>query len=288
VVHCYYLTCPSNVPLHTAWDIAHAVSDDLVHWDIHGIVLKRGGDKDWDGNCLATGSIIQFKGKYWMAYTGRWNEPDVAVGLAVSDDLYSWVKCDFNPITKLDQRFYEAVGSGQRKFAHWRDPFLFEHNGVVYHHVCASRNNGPIDGGGTLGIARSENMINWDVLPPPQVEPVVQELECPQLHQINNQYFLLFSAFPELFSDKIRSRHGEVLRHATYYMKSETPFGPFRMRSIEPIIPPEHTVQPYACQLVSWKDRLYFLGTVLNNKQNYICDPITLTISDGRLTISKN
>ena len=41
VCHCYYLTCPETVERHTAWDIAHAVSTDLVHWENQGIVFSR-------------------------------------------------------------------------------------------------------------------------------------------------------------------------------------------------------------------------------------------------------
>lgn len=35
---------------------------------------------------------------------------------------------------------------------------------------------------GALGLARTRNMLNWEVMPPPPMAPVAQELECPQLY----------------------------------------------------------------------------------------------------------
>lgn len=94
-----------------------------------------------------------------MAYTGHRTQQ---VGLAVSDDLYTWEKQAQNPVTAIDSRFYEPTGSGVRKIPHWRDPFLFEHEGFVYHWVCASRNDGPQDARAALGLARSKDMLNWE------------------------------------------------------------------------------------------------------------------------------
>jgi beta-fructofuranosidase len=96
-VHCYYLTCPTTVERHTAWDIGHAVSKDLINWTDHQIVLRRGKLGDWDDTCLATGSVIKHEGRFWMAYTAKWDKPDVAVGIAVSDDLYHWEKVGNRP-----------------------------------------------------------------------------------------------------------------------------------------------------------------------------------------------
>ena len=282
----HYLTQPNTIERHTAWDIAHATSSDLRNWELHGLVIGRGPDDAWDGVCIATGSVTRFQDRYWMAYTGRWNEPQVAVGLAVSQDLFRWEKAPYNPITTIDTRYYEAIGSGTRHMAHWRDPFLFHHDGFVYHFVCASRNNGPPEARGTVGLARSRDMVEWEILPPPEVEPVSQELECPQVRRIGDNYFLLFSAFPKIFAPATRARYGGKLRQSSYVLVSDGAFGPFEFRQPEPLIPTTYPVQPYACQIVEFNGEHYLLGTVWNDLQDFISDPIPLVVQGDRLRIT--
>lgn len=286
IVHCYYLTCPDSVERHTAWDIAHATSRDLVNWELQGIVVSRGADDEWDGSCIATGSVIQFQDRYWMAYTGRWNEPRVSVGLAVSDDLFTWTKVDYNPITTTDTRYYEPLGSGSRRMGHWRDPYLFQHEQYVYHFVCASRNDGDPQARGSVGVARSIDMIRWEILPPPEIEPVSQELECPQVRKIGDCYFLLFSAFPDIFAPESRRQFGDKLRHGSYVLVGDGPFGPFTFRQPEPIVPVDHPVQPYACQYVEFKGMHYLMGTVWNDQQDFLTDAIPLVVTGDKLQVT--
>lgn len=284
VVHCYYLTCPDHLPRHTAWDIAHATSRDLTSWELHGIAIRRGGDTEWDGRCLATGSVLAVPNGYWMAYTGRWNEPEAAVGLAFSTDLYDWRKVPYNPITSIDRRYYEREGTGTRPLAHWRDPFLFKHEGFVYHYVCARRRNGPIERRATLGVARSADMRQWEVLPPPDVDPVVEELECPQILEFDGRFYLVFSAFGEIATPLFHARYGNSLRAGTYAMVGPTPFGPYSLERGDPMVSPDHPDQPYAGQVIKFKGEHYLLGTVWRDSEpDYVSDPIAIEARDGSL-----
>jgi beta-fructofuranosidase len=115
------------------------------------LVLWKGAPDSYDGRCLATGSVLRFNDRYWLAYTGNWNDPQPTAALAVSDDLYHWEKLANNPITHIDPTYYDDTPRRPpRDWLHWRDPFLFEHDGFVYHYVCANANKGPIDERGTL------------------------------------------------------------------------------------------------------------------------------------------
>jgi beta-fructofuranosidase len=217
-----------------------------------------------------------------MAYTVNWDKPNVAVGLAVSDDLFRWEKQFGRPITCIDERFYERTGSGARPISHWRDPYLFEFDGHVYHYVCASVAFGPIDCRGTLGLARSTDMMQWEVLPPPSIGLIAQELECPQVLQIAGRYLLFFSAFPELFPSFRRENHTCELRHAVYCVQGASQFGPFFGSTLRAVLPADYPVQPYAGQIVQWKGKTWLLGTVWDDVQDYICDPIELFLGgDG-------
>ncbi|MCB0182456.1 MAG: hypothetical protein KDI62_29800, partial [Anaerolineae bacterium] len=196
-IHCFYLTCPNTIERHISWDIAHATSTNLTDWTLHGVILRKGEPDAYDGRCPATGSVIRFKDRYWLAYTGNWNGPQPVAAMAVSDDLFNWEKLPNNPVTQIDPAYYDDTSRRPlRDWLHWRDPFLFEYEGAVYHYVCANKNNGPIDERGTLGLAKTTDMLTWQVLPPPQVDPVCTEMECPQVHHVDGRYYLIFSAMP--------------------------------------------------------------------------------------------
>jgi len=277
LVHCFYLTCPVGMPRHAVWDIGHATSKDLVNWTVLPIALHRGPTGSWD-DCLATGSVIRWNGRFWMAFSaGR----TALVGIAVSDNLMTWTRHSENPVTNIDTRYYEEIGSGTRAIRHWRDPFLWTDGQWVYHYVCASKREGKPDERGALGLARTQNMSDWEILPPPQVDPVAQELECPQIHFANGQYHLIFSTITEFFSSRFLAEHSpEELGWSTYAMTGPTPFGPFHMESTGRILPVDYPVQPYACQLVFLNGKPYLLGMLVHPDGDAICDPIPVAFTD--------
>jgi len=287
-VHCYYLTCPTTIERHTAWDIGHAVSTDLINWSDHQIVLKKGKFGEWDDTCLATGSVIKHDGRFWMAYTAKWDKPDVAVGIAVSDDLYHWEKIGNRPMTQIDDRYYERTGSGSRPISHWRDPFLFSHEGYIYHAVCASKNTGPIDSRGTVGLARTKNFLSWEVIPPPEIEEVAAELECPQLHVCGDKYLLVFSSSYELFSQEMQVKYGKSgLPHSAYAMWSNSIFGPYHFSYQKPLIPKHYPVKPYAIQVVNFKGNTYLMGTVwdFEHDNDFVTNPIPVTCDGEKFIV---
>lgn len=252
-----------------------------MNWEILGVVLKRGEADSYDGICLATGSVLRFNNLYWLAYTSNWCGPYPTVALAVSEDLYQWEKLSCNPVSQLNPDYYETVGTAPRNWPHWRDPFLFEYEGFVYHYVCAQTNKSTNDVRGTVGLARTKDMHHWEVLPPPDVEPVTMELECPQLYKWGNLYYLVFSTAPQWFAKAFLSRYPQdQLRWSSYSMVGPTPFGPFRIHGNGQIIPADYRLQPYANQIVFWKQQPFLLGTVWNDEQDFICDPIPVEFTE--------
>jgi beta-fructofuranosidase len=274
-VHCFYLICPHSVARHTAWDIAHASSVDLRRWVDHGIVLRRGSEEAWDGICLATGTVLRHGGRFWMAYTGNWFGPQPAVGLAVSADLHSWSKVPGNPITAIDERYYTAVSRGRRPFPHWRDPFLLEIDGAVYQLVCATAAGGE-GAAGTVGAARSDDMVRWDLVPALDVEPFAEELECPQVVSGAGRFYLVFSTPAGLLlSDTAPSadQSGNM-----YSMVGDSPLGPFRVADPEALLPEDMVDRPYAGRIVNVGGRHYLLGTVWRDVGDRLCDPIPVEL----------
>jgi len=274
-VHCFFLVCPDSVARHTAWDIGHASSTDLRNWVDHGVVLRRGPAGAWDGLCLATGTVLHRGGRFWMAYTGNWFGPQPAVGLAVSDDLHYWEKQTGNPITTIDERFYTSIGRGQRSLPHWRDPFLFEVNGMVYQLVCASAASGE-GRAGTVGVARSRDMTTWEILPALDIEPFTEELECPQVVSGAERHYLVFSTPAGLLLSNTPPSSSPP---NMYSMVGESPLGPFRVADPEPLLPPDMTDRPYAGRIVAVGGLHYLLGTIWSDDGDRISDPMPVDLT---------
>jgi hypothetical protein len=124
-------------------------------------------------------------------------------------------------------------------------------------------------------------MLHWEVLAPPEMDPVCTELECPQVRQVGDRYYLIFSAFPEFFSKDFQAQHGEVLKRlSSYAMVGESWFGPFHIHGNGQIIPPDYPLEVYANQIVFRQGHPYLLGTVWNDEQDFVCDPIPLEFGE--------
>ena len=114
------------------------------------------------------------------------------------------------------------------------------------------------------------------------------ELECPQVHRVDGRFYLVFSTALSLFSDAFRAQHfknAESERWSSYSMVGTTVFGPFCIHGTGEIIPTDYPIQPYANQVVFYESQGYLLGTVWNEEQDFICDPIPLTFSGTGIRI---
>ncbi|HVM95013.1 MAG TPA: hypothetical protein VMT89_01435, partial [Candidatus Acidoferrales bacterium] len=215
-------------------------------------------------------------GQFWMAYTGNWFGPQPAVGIARSSDLHAWEKLPMNPITSIDNHHYTAMSRGRRPFPHWRDPFLFEHDGVAYQLICATAANDDARAG-AIGVARSRDMIAWEVLPPLDVEPFAEELECPQVISAGGSHYLVFSTPAGLLLSDGSTDFDEPGN--MYCMIGDTPLGPFRVADPAPLFPSGMSERPYAGRVVAVDGRHYLLGTVWGDAANCISDPIFIELT---------
>ena len=179
-VHLFCLTKPAGSE--HGWDIGHLVSHDLRTWDDAGTALRRGAPGAWDDKGLATGSVIEHDGAYWMAYTGHHSGDEhmvQRVGMAFSPDLHHWEKIDENPVAEASPPHYELMSTGKRVMVHWRDPFLLKTGERVLQLVCARRNEGDPSSRGTVGVAETRDMRRWTILPPLQHDRMTEEMEVP-------------------------------------------------------------------------------------------------------------
>ena len=101
------------------------------------------------------------------------------------------------------------------------------------------------------------------------------------MYKGGNLYYLVFSTLPEVISETLLARYPkEEFTLSSYSMVGSSPFGPFRIHGNGRILPLDYPVKPYANQLVVWKEQPYLIGTVWNDKQDFICDPIPVQFTD--------
>ena len=175
-----------------------ATSTDLVHWHPQGTAFGNGLPGRFDQQAVWTMHPVRHGDGMAMFYTGvsgltpgGW--PLQAVGLAYSDrtDGTGWRRHGTGPVVEADPRWYrigEQMG--------WRDPFVVrddESDGWVMV-VCASDAALPVETGGCVAWATSDDLEHWTVHPPLISPGDVDELECPVLERLDDGSWLLLGS----------------------------------------------------------------------------------------------
>ena len=285
LVHAYFLTRPLDTE--AGWDIGHAISSNLIDWEYVGLALRRGPDGAWDSKSLATGGVIWRDGLYWMAYTGHKKDEALfvqRVGMAFSRDLQHWEKLPENPTSVAAARYYEIVSSDQRTLTHWRDPFLLDTGAEVIQYVCARRTEGDESKRGSVGLARSTDMRNWEVLAPPEHDRMSEEMEVPQVYEIAGRWYLVFCTHAHWLDPTFVGRFpGHPFRSTDYSMVGDSPLGPFRLHGTGEIMPQAPPCHFYASQLVCLGEKWFLLGTVRDDEGTRISDPLPIEADETGL-----
>lgn len=175
-----------------------ATSTDLVHWQTRGTAFGVGLPGRFDQQAVWTMHPIRHGAGMAMFYTGvsgltpgGW--PLQAVGLAYSDraDGTGWHRHGTGPVVEVDPRWYRT---GEQMA--WRDPFVVrddETDGWVMV-VCASDARLPVETGGCVAWATSDDLEHWTVHPPLISPGDVDELECPVLERLDDGSWLLLGS----------------------------------------------------------------------------------------------
>jgi beta-fructofuranosidase len=154
--------------------------------------------------------------------------------------------------------------------------------------LTARVNAGTSDGRGVIGLARSTDLLSWEVLPPVSLPGNFTEMEVPQVVALNSRYYLLFCATRHAAA---RLSPGEGRGWAgTYYLVADKLTGPYRPLTDEPLVA-DATGTYYAGKLV--RDNaggLYFIAWRQWDEEGNFCgglsDPAPVhVLPDGRLQI---
>lgn len=295
--HLYYLqalrTLRNPNLRHGAATVGLAVSHDLRQWVNYGTVLEAGPPGSWDDLAIWTGSVIVRDGVACMFYTGLCKAEKGLVqriGLAISSDLVHWERDPGNPLLEVDTRWYEPQGTEKKEAQTWRDPYVVYSSDeeTYYMFLSARANNGPYDGRGVIGLARSTNLLSWEVLPPMSTPGDFTEMEVPQVVSANGHYYLLFCAARH--SAVRLSPTGAKYWWGTHYLIADKLTGPYHFLTDEPLVADTPGTY-YAGKLVrDSAGRLYFMAWRQWDEAGNFCgglsDPAEVHIlPDGRLYV---
>ncbi|MCZ7572090.1 MAG: hypothetical protein M5U01_26360 [Ardenticatenaceae bacterium] len=298
--HIFYLQAPRTLAQaelrHWHVSIGHAVSPDLRTWQVLPDALHPAPAGAWDDYTTWTGSVLQHDHLWYLFYTGTCRAERGLVqriGLATSTDLIHWHKHPANPLISADARWYELLDLNLWHDQAWRDPWVFQHPETSTFHafITARANHGPADGRGVIGHARSDDLIQWEVLPPVTEPGDFGHLEVPQLVTIHDHSYLLFCAQASVHSARRRRRTGLEPVSGTHYLIADDPLGPFRFAADEFLVG-DLVGSLYAGKLVRGPDDAwYFLAWRHSTPEGAFIgelnDPLPVEIdSSGKLSVA--
>lgn len=176
-------------------------------------------------------TILPANGRWHLYYTGvnhAENGLIQRIGHAVSDDMLTWVKDD-SFLLEADARWYEQLNVDVWFDLTWRDPWVYYDESVSEYRmlITARVTDGPADGRGTIGYARSADLETWEILPPLTEPGDFGHLEVPQLVSEGDRWYLFFSAYEWAHSAARLERASPVC--GTHYLVSDASTGPFRL-----------------------------------------------------------
>jgi beta-fructofuranosidase len=200
--HLFYLKdyrSPNEHGEGTPW--FHLVTRDFIHFEDWGEALPRGASNEQD-LYVFTGSVVEGSHGspspgFYIFYTGHnphyqsLGKPVQGVMRAYSPDLVNWQKDPEFLFLAPTQAGYESDD--------WRDPFVFWNPETQeYWMLLAGRKKyGPPRHRGLTALAVSPDLTHWEVRPPLWAPDMYFTHECPDLFQLGDWWYLVYSTFSE-------------------------------------------------------------------------------------------
>jgi beta-fructofuranosidase len=168
--------------------------------------------------------------------------------------------------------------------------FYHPQQGDFHAFITARVNHGPADSRGVIGHARSDDLIEWQVLPPVSSPGEFGQLEVPQLVEIGGKYILLFCLASEHYAKSRLERIAKPVT-GTHYLVSNNLLGPYELTT-DTFLVGDETGSLYAGKIVrgpegDWKflatRQLAPDGTFIGE----VSDPFPVTVSpSGKLSVA--
>lgn len=192
--HLFHLVLPNHAY------IAHATSTDGLNWTRVRNALFIGDPGSWDDDMLWTMHISPdraHKQRWRMFYTGLCRKESGRVqriGLAVSDDLYTWRKIEGKgwPMAIQGPHYESTVNEG-RHWVSFRDPFYRRVADEGWLLAAARVSTGPINRRGCVFLAKETTPGRFDPQQPLVALHQYDDVEVPILISIGKRWYLIGS-----------------------------------------------------------------------------------------------
>lgn len=170
--------------------IGHAVTDDLLHWEILPPCLTVTPGR-FDGYQVWSPGVAYKDGTYWMYYTGVNLACSEAICLAKSDDLYTWEKVGDGPILTpgKDWGLWDET-----RWSDCRDSMVFvDDDGTAYMYYCTAMRCADGTARPAVGIASSTDMVHWTDRGAHHFDICEHALESPFVRKHDGRYYLFYT-----------------------------------------------------------------------------------------------
>ena len=227
-LHAFYLMAPKSLGdsslRHFNARVGHSISTNGRDWE-HLPEAFGPSEAGFDDLAIWTGSIVKHDGLWHMFYTGvsrETRERVQAIGHATSRDLIAWERVTDEPIVKADPR-YGVFGNAVDGCEHFRDPWVFEHEGIWHMTISATTP----DGWGTVALATSDDLYKWTLQAPLIHDSNLRQMEVTEVVNVDGQWQLIFCmTAPDVL------REGAPAGFGTYSAPAQAPTGPFDLDNL--------------------------------------------------------
>lgn len=157
VFHLYHIAGTPGVscclPGNELW-FGHATTRDFVRWETHEPCLFI-DPRGWDHGHVFAPFVVAHEHRHWMFYTGVATDNTQRIGLAISDDLFSWQRQGDRPVIRPEEygwAFCPTSGG-----AACRDPHVIavENTWQMFYTAVTA------EGRGCVARASSRDLLTW-------------------------------------------------------------------------------------------------------------------------------
>lgn len=270
----------------------HAVSSDLLHWNEKSEVLSLyGKELPYEADFRYSGCTVEYKGKYYMFYTMRkW--AGERIGVAMSDDLYTWTEYEGNPVIVPDARWFITYehDSASPNIDRWdrvdcRDMIVVKDNksdGFYGYFVSSSDILGFTSPTSVIGVAYSTDLLHWEQHGIAYLPTGVSVPEMIDVFEYDDTWYMTLTTAKD--NGNLLAFSDPYITRGTIYATSQSPEGPFVEDYKDNVLLGGQINSGYSMRTIDYQNKKRLMYVDVNNGISVLSLPKTIgKNSEGRL-----